>query len=108
MPLFVVVVVDAALSPYAAADAVVFAVVVLHTHTPNQRLFGGMNDAGFGFLALFRPLKIREEADPFSLDMGVMERGSIVKVLEVNRYKRPHIIDLPRSASLFFFSPCVI
>lgn len=30
-----------------------------------------------------RPLKIREEADPFSLDVGVMEKGGIVKVLEV-------------------------
>lgn len=32
-----------------------------------------------------RPLKIREEADPFSLDMGVMEKGSIVRVLEVRQ-----------------------
>lgn len=31
-----------------------------------------------------RPLKVREEADPFSLDVATMEKGHIVKVLEVS------------------------
>ena len=30
-----------------------------------------------------RLLKIREEADPFSMDIGVITKGDIVKVLEV-------------------------
>lgn len=38
---------------------------------------------------LFRPLKIREEADPYSLDVGVLEKGHLVKVLEV-RYDPPN------------------
>lgn len=41
------------------------------------------DNALFSFSARCRPLKIREEADPFSLDMGVLEKGNIVKVLEV-------------------------
>lgn len=31
-----------------------------------------------------RLLKLREEADPFSMDVGVLGRGDIVKVLEVS------------------------
>ena len=31
-----------------------------------------------------RLLKIREEADPFSMDIGVLRKGHIVKVLEVS------------------------
>lgn len=34
-----------------------------------------------------RVLKIREEADPFALEVGVMERGHLVKVLEVSIWK---------------------
>lgn len=30
-----------------------------------------------------RPLKIRDEADPFSLDIGVASKGDVVRVLEV-------------------------
>lgn len=37
-----------------------------------------------GFLFCVRPLKIREEADPFSVDVGVVGKGDIVKVLEVS------------------------
>ena len=37
----------------------------------------------FAFSLPPRPLKIREEADPFSLDLGVLQKGGIVKVLEV-------------------------
>lgn len=33
--------------------------------------------------SLCRPLKLREEADPFSMDIGVVGKGDIVKVLEV-------------------------
>ncbi|CAN0326445.1 unnamed protein product, partial [Ectocarpus fasciculatus] len=36
------------------------------------------------FLTSAGPLKVREEADPFSLDVGVMEKGHIVKVLETS------------------------
>ena len=32
-----------------------------------------------------RPLKIRDEADPYSFEIGVTEEGDIVKVLEVRR-----------------------
>lgn len=28
-------------------------------------------------------IKIREEADPFSMDLGVLGKGTVVKVLEV-------------------------
>ena len=31
-----------------------------------------------------RLLKIREEADPFSMDIGVLSKGDTVKVLEVS------------------------
>lgn len=62
-----------------------------------------------------RPLKIREEADPFSLDMGVMEKGSIVKVLEV-RHAIPvsYTLCFPAcssaGAAAFFWQrlPCVL
>ena len=30
-------------------------------------------------------VKIREEADPFSMDLGTLAKGDIVKVLEVRR-----------------------
>ncbi|CAM9940035.1 unnamed protein product, partial [Scytosiphon promiscuus] len=36
------------------------------------------------FLTSAGPLKVREEADPFSLDVGVIEKGNIVKVLETS------------------------
>lgn len=39
--------------------------------------------AAFSFDAS-RLLKIREEADPFSMDVGVLRKGHIVKVLEVS------------------------
>lgn len=32
-----------------------------------------------------RLLKVREEADPFSMDIGALRKGDIVKVLEVSR-----------------------
>ncbi|CAM9746584.1 unnamed protein product, partial [Ectocarpus sp. 13 AM-2016] len=34
------------------------------------------------FLATSGPLKIRDEADPFSMELGVTEKGHIVRVLE--------------------------
>ncbi|CAM9855796.1 unnamed protein product, partial [Discosporangium mesarthrocarpum] len=37
-----------------------------------------------GFMGAMGPLKVREEADPFSGDIGALEMGSIVKVLEVS------------------------
>ena len=37
--------------------------------------------------AAARPLKIREEADAFSMDLGATEKNSIVRVLEVRRAK---------------------
>ena len=40
--------------------------------------------ASFGGLNACRLLKIREEADPFSMDIGVLRKGDIVKVLEVS------------------------
>eukprot|EP00903_Cladosiphon_okamuranus_P008211 g7904.t1 len=44
---------------------------------------GKANAASAGqFLTSAGPLKIREEADPFSLDIGVIKKGGIVKVLE--------------------------
>ena len=30
-----------------------------------------------------RCIKVREEADPFSMDLGSVKRGDVVKVLEV-------------------------
>ena len=30
-------------------------------------------------------VKIREEADPFSMDLGTLAKGDVVKVLEVRR-----------------------
>lgn len=35
-------------------------------------------------------MKIREEADPFSMDLGSVEKGGTVKVLEVSEVA-PHI-----------------
>jgi len=31
-------------------------------------------------------IKLREEADPFSMDLGVVQRGDVVKVLEVSAH----------------------
>lgn len=30
-----------------------------------------------------RPLKLRDEADPYSLELGMVSKGDIVKILEV-------------------------
>ncbi|CAM9795118.1 unnamed protein product, partial [Ectocarpus sp. 4 AP-2014] len=46
---------------------------------------GKGNAASVGqFLTSAGPLKVREEADPFSLDVATMEKGHIVKVLETS------------------------
>ncbi|CAM9773105.1 unnamed protein product, partial [Laminaria digitata] len=37
-----------------------------------------------GFMTALGLLKIREEADPFSMDIGVLKKGDIVKVLETS------------------------
>ncbi|CAN0520040.1 unnamed protein product, partial [Ectocarpus sp. 12 AP-2014] len=43
------------------------------------------NAASVGqFLTSAGPLKVREEADPFSFDVATMEKGHIVKVLETS------------------------
>ena len=39
---------------------------------------------GLRFSNAIRLLKVREEADPFSMDIGVLRKGHIVKVLEVS------------------------
>ena len=44
-----------------------------------ERLSGGCT------CSTTRPLKVRDEADPFSMDLGVTEKGDLVKVLEVRR-----------------------
>ncbi|CAM9784463.1 unnamed protein product, partial [Laminaria digitata] len=42
-------------------------------------------DAGDkGFMTALGLLKIREEADPFSMDIGVLKKGDIIKVLETS------------------------
>ncbi|CAM9363606.1 unnamed protein product, partial [Sphacelaria rigidula] len=45
---------------------------------------GGASGEGERFMTALGLLKLREEADPFSMDIGVLRQGDIVKVLETN------------------------
>lgn len=46
-------------------------------------------------------IKVREEADPFSMDLGVLDKGGIVKVLEV-RSMVGNIISIIKVGFFFF------
>lgn len=54
-----------------------------------------------------RLLKIREEADPFSMDLGTLEKGHIVKVLEVRGWALVNLfgvlVDLARDLRVIAF-----
>ncbi|CAN0353393.1 unnamed protein product, partial [Discosporangium mesarthrocarpum] len=55
---------------------------------PTMQEAGGVGEGGEVVAGCFMmakgPLKIREEADPFSADIGALETGSLVKVAEVS------------------------
>ncbi|CAM9784392.1 unnamed protein product, partial [Laminaria digitata] len=43
---------------------------------------GGGTSGSAGYMTAKGIVKIREEADPFSMDLGTLAKGGIVKVLE--------------------------